>query len=170
MADYAREGQEIFPITGKLSLLAEWLEQSLLQDDVVVMVSGDPGYYSLLPWLKKRFEGNKIEVIPGISSVQASFALLREPWQDAKWLSFHGRKPRDEDLVYEKGRKLAFLTDHDQNPSYIANYLIKQGWPEDTRAAACEHISYENQQVRESTLKDLTLLEGFGESVMVVIG
>ena len=137
LADYAREGQEIFPITGKLSLLAEWLEQSLLQDDVVV---------------------------------QASFALLREPWQEAKWLSFHGRKPRDEDLVYEKGRKLAFLTDHDQNPSYIANYLIKQGWPEDTRAAACEHISYENQQVRESTLKDLTLLEGFGESVMVVIG
>ena len=95
---------------------------------------------------------------------------MREPWQDAHWLSFHGRKPRDEDLVYEKGRKLAFLTDHDQNPSYIANYLIKQGWPQDTRAAACEHISYENQQVRESTLKDLTLLEGFGESVMVVIG
>ena len=52
LADYAVNGQETYPITGKLSLLAEWLEESLKKDDVVVMVSGDPGYFSLLPWLK----------------------------------------------------------------------------------------------------------------------
>ncbi|MCD7873092.1 MAG: hypothetical protein LUG21_07345, partial [Clostridiales bacterium] len=49
--------------------------------------------------------------------------------------------------LYEKGKKLAFLTDHEHNPSYIAGYLIKQGWPAETRAAACEHISYEDQHV-----------------------
>lgn len=90
------------------------------------MVSGDPGYYSLLPWLKKRFAGNPIEVIPGISSVQSAFALITEPWQGALWLSFHGRIPDDEQLRYEKGKKMAFLTDHEHNPSYIAKYLIKK--------------------------------------------
>ena len=55
LSDYAKPSQETYPVTGKLSLLADWLEEALKKDDVVVMVSGDPGYYSLLPWLKKRF-------------------------------------------------------------------------------------------------------------------
>ena len=170
LSDYAKEGQETYPITGKLSLLAEWLEKVLATDDVVVMVSGDPGYYSLLPWLKKRFPSHPMEVIPGISSVQAAFCLIQEPWQGAQWLSFHGRMPEEKETRYEAGRKLAFLTDHEQNPSFIAKYLIQRGWPEETKAYASEHISYENQHIAGSTLKELTALPGFGESVMVVIG
>lgn len=170
LSDYAKEGQETYPITGKLSLLADWLEEALKKDDVVVMVSGDPGYYSLLPWLKKRFPAHPLEVIPGISSVQAAFCLIQEPWQGARWLSFHGRVPEEQETVYEKGRKLAFLTDHEKNPAYIARYLIQQGWPAESRAYACEHISYENQGIAGTTLKELTTLPGYGESVMVVIG
>lgn len=169
LSDYARDGQETYPVTGKLADLAAWMEQSLKKEDVVVMVSGDPGYYSLLPWLKKRFPLHKIEVIPGISSIQAAFSLLAEPWQGASWLSFHGRVPDDRDLAYEEGRKLAFLTDHEHNPAYIARYLMEKGWPEDTEAAAAEHISYDNQDVRHSTLLEISHLDGFGESVMVVI-
>lgn len=77
--DFAKEGQETYPVTGKLSLLAEWLEEKLALDDVVVMVSGDPGFYSLLPWLKKRFPESPLQVIPGVSSVQAAFCLINEP-------------------------------------------------------------------------------------------
>lgn len=168
--DYAHDGQETYPVTGKLSDLAIWIEQALTIDDVVIMVSGDPGYYSLLPWLKKKFPVNEVKVIPGISSVQAAFSLLAEPWQGALWLSFHGRVPEDDDLVYKNGRKLAFLTDYEHNPAYIASYLMAQGWPKETKAAACEHISYENQNIKEGTLEEIAQLPGFGESVMVVIG
>lgn len=168
--DYAKEGQETYPITGKLSLLAEWLEEKIVLDDVVVMVSGDPGFYSLLPWLKKKFPNNPVKVIPGISSVQAAFCLISEPWQGALWLSFHGRIPDEKDTAYEKGKKLAFLTDYEHNPAFIADYLIKHGWPQSAKAAACEHISYENQHVSQSSLQDMVSLSGFGESVMVVIG
>lgn len=168
--EYARLGQEIYPVTGKLAPLGDWIENALKKDDVTVMVSGDPGYYSLLPWLKKRFSDYLIEVIPGISSVQAAFCLLAEPWQGASWLSFHGRVPEDAEIVYEQGKKLAFLTDYEHNPAYISEYLIRKGWPKDTKAAACEHISYENQHVEISTLVDLISLNGFGESVLVVMG
>lgn len=82
LSDYAKPSQETYPVTGKLSLLESWLEEALKKDDVVVMVSGDPGYYSLLPWLKKRFPEHPIEVIPGISSVQACFALVKEPGRE----------------------------------------------------------------------------------------
>lgn len=170
LADYAKPGQETYPVTGKLSALADWLEGALQQDDVVVMVSGDPGYYSLLVWLKKKFPDTAFEVIPGISSVQSAFCLLSEPWQGASWLSFHGRIPEESALRYEEGKRLSFLTDHEHNPAYISGYLMQRGWPAETRAAACEHISYENQNVFEGTLSEMTDLEGFGESVMVVIG
>lgn len=70
----------------------------------------------------------------------------------------------------KKGKKMAFLTDHEHNPSYIAKYLIKKGWPKETRAAACEHISYENQHINTGMLKEITMLDGFGESVLVVMG
>ena len=56
LSDYGHAGQEMYPITGKLSLLADWMESALKKDDVVVMVSGDPGYYSLLPWLKNGLQ------------------------------------------------------------------------------------------------------------------
>ena len=170
LSDYAKPSQETYPVTGKLSLLASWLEEALKKDDVIVMVSGDPGYYSLLPWLKKRFPEHPIEVIPGISSVQACFALVKEPWQGALWLSFHGRVPEEKDTAYMPGRKLAFLTDHEHDPAYIARYLMAKGWPKETRAAAAEHISYENQHLSDSTLENLSHLEGYGESVMVVMG
>lgn len=170
LADFASDGQETYPVTGKLSLLADWIRNSLEADDVVVMVSGDPGFYSLLPWLKKQFSGVEIEVIPGISSVQAAYCCLGESWQGADWLSFHGRVPPEEKLAYAPGRKLAFLTDHEHNPAYIAAELMKRGWPAGTPAAAAEHISYENQQIARGTLEETARLAGFGESVLVVMG
>lgn len=170
LSDFAKEGQETYPVTGKLSLLADWLAASLAKDDVVVMVSGDPGFYSLLPWLKKKFETAEIEVIPGISSVQAAFCEIGESWQGGEWLSFHGRVPPEEKTAYEEGRRLAFLTDGEHAPAYIAEYLMARGWPAETRAAAAEHISYENQHIAEGTLADIARLPGFSESVMVVMG
>ncbi|MDY6084674.1 MAG: precorrin-6y C5,15-methyltransferase (decarboxylating) subunit CbiE [Dialister sp.] len=170
LSDFGNDGQEMFPVTGKLSALAEWIRSSLLHDDVVVMVSGDPGYYSLLPWLKENFSDSPIHVIPGISSVQACFALLAEPWQEAEWLSFHGRVPEEAKLAYKPGRKLSFLTDATNNPSRIAEILISRGWPENTPCAAAERISYDDEKLEASTLKDMKDLEGFGESVMVVMG
>ena len=102
--------------------------------------------------------------------MQACFALVKEPWQGALWLSFHGRVPEEKDTSYMPGRKLAFLTDHEHDPAYIARYLMDKGWPKETRAAAAEHISYENQHLSDSTLEELSHLEGYGESVMVVMG
>ena len=63
LADFASAGQETYPVTGKLSELADWIRSALACGDVTVMVSGDPGFYSLLPWLKKQFVHTEIEVI-----------------------------------------------------------------------------------------------------------
>ncbi len=63
------------------------LAAELLLGDVAVLVSGDPGIYSLLPLLKKRFPQEKIEVIPGISSLQMIAAAANETWNETVILS-----------------------------------------------------------------------------------
>ena len=158
LEDFQEPGQITYPVTGKLSLLAEQIERELNDHDVVVMVSGDTGYYSLLPYLKKKFTANPIEVVPGISSMTFAFARLNEVWHDADLMSFHGRQP------------MVFLTDPEYNPAHIARILIDAGWPKETRAAALERLSYDDEKIVDSTLEVLTELEGFGHSVMVVLG
>ncbi len=170
LSDFAKEGQETFPVTGDLSSLANWISEKLAVNNVVVMVSGDPGFYSLLPFLKKKFPDIPITVIPGISSVQAAFCAVGESWQGGEWLSFHGRVPEGKKLLHEEGKRLAFLTDGEHNAAYISRYLMQIGWPAETRAAACEHLSYENEQIVEGTLLDISKLSGFAESVLVVMG
>ena len=118
----------------------------------------------------KKFTANPIEVVPGISSMTFAFARLNEVWHDADLMSFHGRQPAPEKLVYEAGKKMGFLTDPEYNPAHIARILIDAGWPKETRAAALERLSYDDEKIVDSTLEVLTELEGFGHSVMVVLG
>lgn len=58
---------------------------------VTVLVSGDPGLYSLLPRLTERFGREGVRVLPGVGALQAFSAALAEPWQDAAIVSAHGR-------------------------------------------------------------------------------
>ena len=48
-------------------------------------------------------------------------------WHDADLMSFHGRQPAPEKLVYEAGKKMGFLTDPEYNPAHIARILIDAG-------------------------------------------
>ena len=47
------------------------LREELEQGDAAVVVSGDPGIFSLLPLIKKNFPADGIVVLPGVSSLQS---------------------------------------------------------------------------------------------------
>lgn len=166
----ASEWQQKIPITGKLGDLQAELERLSEHLRVAVLVSGDPGYYSLLSWLKRTFPDVVIEVIPGLSSVQVAFARLAETWQDADWLSFHGRTPNDSELAYEPGRKVAFLTDRKQSGAFICRALMSAGWPKEAHVAMLERISYEDERTQEGTLEEGAEWPDFTEAVVVVQG
>ncbi len=169
LEDFARDDQRQYTISGKLQELVVFLQEALEDEDVAVLVSGDTGYYSLLKYLKEHMPSYHIEVIPGISSMSFAFARLQESWHDAELLSFHGRIPSDDALTYEKGRKLGFLTDKEHNPARIAQILIEKGWPKETKAAALERLSYDDEKIVRGTLEDISKLEGFYHAVLVVM-
>lgn len=152
-------------IQGVLTFISECLTKS----DVVVMVSGDPGFYSLLVALRSKFTIAQLTVIPGISSMQLAFARMSEVWQDAKLISMHGRRASDEDLQYKPNTKLGILTDHEHNPSRIAQILMEYGWPVHGQVWLGEGLSYEEENQKKLTLGETKDIIGFTHCVMVVM-
>ena len=92
--------------------------------EILLLASGDPNFYGIVNFLKKK--GIRIkEVIPGISSFQYMVSKLQKPWQNAKFLSLHGR---EEDLNEVKNHKLSIiLIDKDNMPSSISRKLYELG-------------------------------------------
>jgi precorrin-6Y C5,15-methyltransferase (decarboxylating) len=75
---------------------------------VVVLASGDPGFFGIVRALQSR--GIRPHVIPAVSSVALAFARLGLDWDDALVLSAHGRDPRQALAAALAHPKVAILT------------------------------------------------------------
>ncbi|WP_019849767.1 bifunctional cobalt-precorrin-7 (C(5))-methyltransferase/cobalt-precorrin-6B (C(15))-methyltransferase [Desulfitobacterium sp. PCE1] len=112
---------ESYRVSGNLAETLKTLQRVLQQGKKAsVLVSGDPGFYSLLPWLKREFPQEEIQVLPGLSSIQLAFARAGIPWQDAELLSVHGRPLNC--LPLHLSRPLGVLTGGENSPQKIAEY------------------------------------------------
>ena len=92
---------------------------------VVILVSGDPGVFSLLPVIRRNFLHENITVHPGISSLQAICARAGETWHDAAVLSGHGRKlsPGAFLNTCERNRITVLFCDRNISPSWACEKL-----------------------------------------------
>ena len=168
LSGLANSNQKKIVIGSDIDSTINEIKACLQNDDVTVMVSGDPGFYSFLVRLKKEFA--ELEVIPGISSLQMAFARIARPWQNAEFLSLHGKSLDDSKLYYEKGRELGFLTDDNNGPANIAGRLINLGWPVDTLCYVCSNLSYDDELVEEYVLSDMADKASAKNCVVVVTG
>ena len=164
------DGQALCAVTRDIDGVMAFIRTHLAFADVVVMVSGDPGYFSLLDALRGTFPEELIDVIPGISAIQFAFARLALPWHDAELLSFHGRVPEAKDLAYRPGRKVGFLTDERQDSQYVATMLHFYDWPEDARFSICARLSYDDETIETMTLAAAMKHAPVGSCVVVVEG
>ena len=163
------EGQKTFAIKADIKAVMNFIGEELKQNDVVVMVSGDPGYYSLLSSLRKNFSLEQIKSFRDLAQCKSHFAKIALPWQEASLLSFHGRVPKDEDLVYVKGRIIGMLTDNKFNSGRIAEYLIERGWDKNARAYICSRLSYPDEKIACLSLEEAQTKEIVSHCVMIVV-
>ena len=168
LATLAPHGVPAKVIDKNIESLLAYIAATIQTVPVTVLVSGDPGFYSLLPALKARFGSERLTVIPGISSVQLAFARAGEAWQDAMLVSMHGRTVRKEQLVFLPGKTVGLLTDNEHNPACIARMLLQGGWPENSYVWLGTRLSYETEEILETTLSETEKIAGFEHSVMVV--
>jgi cobalt-precorrin-7 (C5)-methyltransferase len=138
-------------------------------DNVVAMVSGDPGYYSLLDALRRDFPAKQITVIPGISAMQYAFARLALPWHDATLASFHGRTPAAQDIAYKQGKILGLLTDSKYNSQTIAEILLQAGWPKTQNMHICSRLSYDDETVVTTTLGEAIKLPAVAHCILIIV-
>ncbi len=152
LEEFSAPNQITCAITRDLDAPINFIREKILLGEVVVMVSGDPGYYSLLDLLRKKFPPESIEVIPSISAMQLAFAKISLPWHEATLLSFHGRQPARESLQFSAGKILGLLTDAEFNSATISELLLDCGWDKNSSVTICSRLSYPDEKIFTTTL------------------
>jgi len=78
----------------------------------VVLASGDPLWFGIGRLLLQHFGPGALRFHPAPSSLQLAFARIARPWQDASWISLHGRDPEPlAGRLQQRPPALAVLTD-----------------------------------------------------------
>jgi precorrin-6y C5,15-methyltransferase (decarboxylating) CbiE subunit len=143
------------------------LDNRLSKGPAAVLVSGDPGLFSLSALVLKRFGREKCRVIPGVSSVQAAFAALGIAWAEARIISAHrGRPEPDADL----GRtgKIAVLTGNDPCFDWLKEALDLERDPHWT-FFSCENLTMTNETIRTVRQDELSCLAVSPHTVLIAV-
>lgn len=112
-------------LKGDLSEALSRMEES--EGKVVVLASGDPGFFGIVRILQERFGADELRVIPAVSTASAAFALAGLHWDDALVVSAHGREPRRAVNVCRAHHKVAVFTAPGFGPAELAQEIEPLG-------------------------------------------
>lgn len=160
-------GKETMEIGNNLEDVSNYIRANYKKKKIVVLVSGDPGYYSFLRYIKRNFNKEEYEVITGIGSMQYMFARIGESWEDAYIGSLHGREI-DFINITKEIKKVGLLTDKKWTPKKIAAELVNNNLGE-KRIYIGENLSYENERITIGTAKEISKKEDNYDICVVVI-
>jgi precorrin-6Y C5,15-methyltransferase (decarboxylating) len=132
------------------------LRDSYRRQKTVVLASGDPLFYGVGRVLLEAMPREDLIFEPHVSSVQLAFARLREPWQDARIVSLHGR-PLDCLLpaLEERAAKIAILTDEQNHPAAIARLLCERRLDHAFELAICENLGGTEERLTRGSAREL---------------
>lgn len=144
--------KENYIIKSNLSEIIDIIKNNYKNKKIAILVSGDPGFYSLLNYILRHFSRKEIKVIPGISSMQMAFARAAISWHDAALLNLHGRKIEVIDEFLNKS-KIGMLTDPVNNPIVICQHVFSRT-DKNFTVLICMNLGYNNEDILEFKLKD----------------
>lgn len=150
LALFPEADAETYILSNNYKLLISRIATLSKKKKVVVLVSGDPGFFSYSKLIVDKIGIEKCEVVPGISSVQLAFAKIGRTWNDACFMSLHGRSGKLAAVVKKimENDKVAVLTDNANNVKLIARKLLEIGLKE-RKIFVCENLSLETERIRE---------------------
>ncbi|MBI5892678.1 MAG: precorrin-6y C5,15-methyltransferase (decarboxylating) subunit CbiE [Deltaproteobacteria bacterium] len=149
----------------------------------VVLATGDPNFFGIADFLIRNLGKNKVEIIPNVSAMQEAFARIKENWNDARFLSVHG-KYRGQGVKGSRGQeknafdtivdkivnynKVGIFTDPENTPSKIARALLDKGI-KDYTAYVCEDLGTEKEKITQGTLSQIAKKKFSPLNVMILI-
>ncbi len=135
---------------------------------VVVLASGDPGFYGIAGTLLRYLPADELEIVPHVTSPQLAFARAGIPWSDAIFTSAHARPLAEVVGWARRAPKLGILTDHKHTPALIAKTLLAAGI-EDCRAIVAENLGLPDERLTDTRLSALPGMEFSPLNVLLLI-
>ena len=118
-----------------------------------VLLSGDTGFFSGAKGLLEALRGMDVEILPGVSSLQALCARLGRSWEDARCVSLHGR---DCDLEKEvREHKTVFVLVGGEGGAANALARLAESGLGGLTAAVGERLGYPEERVSRGTVAAL---------------
>lgn len=168
LAMFADSAAEKIPVDAHIAAAIEQVEA--LADtgrSVAVLVSGDPGLYSLAQRVTDRLGRQRCRVIPGVSSVQVAFARLGLDWIDARILSAHGREPQIAPDELCRWDKLAILAGTREGLHWAAKAAAAL---DVTHAAVlCENLTLDGERIRQMTPEQLESADAASLAIVLLL-
>ncbi len=146
---------EVFERTEKLVMYKpEEIAQAIRtssKEKIVIVMSGDTGFYSGTKKLLAYLSEWDVTVYPGISSISYLAAKIGISWEDAKIVSLHGRKENLEEAISQFD-KVFLLTAG--NIDQLCKRLTSQGFG-DYEVYIGECLSYPEEKIIHGKVKEM---------------
>lgn len=161
-----------FNVKDLLDKLEKGVNLAIEGNTVSILSTGDPGFSGVLNTVlrianEKNFPEEKIEVIPGISSLQLAAARNHIQWDNANVMTFHGRENIEDILkVINNGKTTIALPS--KKVRDMAQFLLDNSVDEHREVVVCERLSYDDEKIVRSTLKDIANSEFTYMCIMVI--
>ncbi|MBN89823.1 MAG: bifunctional cobalt-precorrin-7 (C(5))-methyltransferase/cobalt-precorrin-6B (C(15))-methyltransferase [Synechococcus sp. RS344] len=130
--------------------LVDSLQPRAADQAVVVLASGDPLWFGLGRILCDRIGAERLRFHPAPTSLQLAFARIGRPWQDADWVSLHGRDPEIlASTLQKRPAALAVLTDPNQGGAITVQQMLRSsGLEASTDLWLCENLGHPDERVQ----------------------
>jgi precorrin-6Y C5,15-methyltransferase (decarboxylating) len=135
---------------------------------VVILASGDPNFFGIARFLLRNLPKERIEILPNVTSVQYAFAQIKEPWDDAIFVSVHGRGLKGTIDRIVAAEKAAVLTDEKNTPAVIAAELVARG-AEGYVVWLCESLGLADEKFTRTDVKGLLELPAAPLNIVIFI-
>ena len=161
-----------FNVKNLLDKIEEGVQLACDGNTISILSTGDPGFSGVLNTVlriskEKNFPKENIEVVPGISSLQLAAAKCHIQWDSANVMTFHGRENIEDILpIINNGKTTIALPS--RKVKDMAQFLIDNDVDEDRKVVVCERLSYPDENIVESTLKQIAQSEFTYMCIMVI--
>jgi precorrin-6Y C5,15-methyltransferase (decarboxylating) len=136
---------------------------------VVVLATGDPNYFGITRALRRHVPADDLDIVPNVSALQWAFAKAREPWDDATFVTVHGRGLASLAEAVRGQRKVCLFTDERNTPAAIARTLLEAGL-DDYRAILCEDVGGPAERVTRLSLGELAGRDAHPLNTLILLG
>lgn len=160
----AYAGQKI--VLAGLPELLEFLKK--IEKPVAVLASGDPTFFGISRFLLRNLPKDRIEIFTNVTSMQYAFSRIKEPWDDAIFVSVHGRGMHAAVDKIISAEKACVLTDKVNTPAAIAHELIERG-AEGYEAWLCEDLGLPGEKITRTDVRGLQELKPSDLNILILI-